>query len=85
MNQKSPVGRHVVLYPDEIPADDARLEECLYKPYFCGLGCGTLQFMSPEHLQAKEVDERSYTFSFGAVLYGMVTGKRAFPGERESL
>ena len=45
---------------------------------------GTLLYMSPEQLQGKAVDARSDIFAFGAVLYEMLTGKRAFDRQSSS-
>ena len=44
---------------------------------------GTLNYISPEQLRAKAVDHRSDIFSFGAILYEMLTGKRAFTAETQ--
>lgn len=41
---------------------------------------GTLQYMSPEQVEAKEADARSDIFAFGLVLYELITGKRVFDG-----
>jgi len=44
---------------------------------------GTIQYMSPEQIEGREADARSDMFAFGAVLYEMVTGRRAFEGKSQ--
>ncbi|MGH9512019.1 MAG: protein kinase domain-containing protein [Terriglobales bacterium] len=46
-----------------------------------GLVMGTVGYMSPEQVRGKAADQRSDIFAFGAILYEMISGKRAFHGE----
>ena len=49
-----------------------------------GVVMGTVGYMSPEQVRARPVDNRTDIFSFGAILYEMLSGERAFRGDSQA-
>jgi eukaryotic-like serine/threonine-protein kinase len=64
-------GPDVVIGPDDVTGAALTVK---------GQISGTLQYMSPEQLQGREADARSDIFSFGCVLYEMLSRAKAFSG-----
>ena len=64
--------------PEEVSGADAPTVHAVTEP---GLIMGTAGYMSPEQVRGQVADPRSDIFAFGAILYEMIAGKRAFYGE----
>ncbi len=69
-------------FEDEIPVTDISQSPTLTEEMTrAGVILGTAAYMSPEQAKGKEVNKQADIFSFGTILYELLTGKRAFQGE----
>ena len=67
--------------PDDAIASAQTVHSDLTGP---GMVLGTLQYMAPEQVEGREADARTDIFAFGAVLYEMLTGRKAFEGKSQA-
>ena len=70
--------------PPALPGSNTSLPTVAQSLTTEGTILGTFQYMAPEQLEGKECDARSDIFSFGALLYEMITGRKAFQGASQA-
>jgi serine/threonine protein kinase len=70
--------------PEVSPAKEEFLPSRTLTVTTKGAILGTVQYMAPEQLEAKEVDARTDIFALGLVIYEMVTGRKAFEGKSQA-
>ena len=73
-------GLAKLLQPDPVSQDD----DTVTIQTKAGAIMGTIAYMSPEQAEGRTLDARSDIFSFGATLYEMLTGRRAFRGDTQA-
>jgi Tol biopolymer transport system component len=71
-------GLAKIIAHDPMTAHDAPTDALATEP---GIVMGTVGYMSPEQVRGRPVDHRSDIFSLGAILYEMLSGRRAFRGD----